>query len=318
MSTIETANALRPGVADTPLDARVRVNTLEDINNIPLPYIGMIVFCRATDRYYRITSLASRLIGALTVPDAAVGQYEEIVITPAELQSMIVQQVMNNPTLQQFFASLLNTGDTSDDSSNTGSGEIGTGLPYSYPEGISTSRIIAHFPEERFFTADPSGYDPEVYEWSDDDVMSIEVSCGAIAQCYAFDGSAVRYGEFNMLCAGRRIGIELQNCRPGVDVTVSFISHGTTVQTQVVQFTGFHMPEYFTRPEGQGNWLLKLDGSIVAAEYWDGFVWQPFPSGGLGPEMAGKYIRPVSEPTIPALACWSNSGVDGIPFLYLT
>lgn len=78
MSTIETAGSLRPGTADTPLDQRTRVNSTADISNIELPYLGMLVYCIETGKYYKITKLKAKQLGALTVPDAAVDTYEEL------------------------------------------------------------------------------------------------------------------------------------------------------------------------------------------------------------------------------------------------
>lgn len=91
MSIIETATSLRPGIADTPLDARCRVNTLAEISTIELPYVGQIIYCIETDRYYKVTALKSRLIGALTVPDAAIDTYEAIPVTTAEIEDLFLK-----------------------------------------------------------------------------------------------------------------------------------------------------------------------------------------------------------------------------------
>lgn len=91
MSTIETSGALRPGTANTPLDERSRVSTLADIAALQLPYVGQIVYCIETGKYYKVTSLKSRLIGALTVPDAAVDTYEAIPVTASEIEDLFLK-----------------------------------------------------------------------------------------------------------------------------------------------------------------------------------------------------------------------------------
>lgn len=82
MSNINVAGSLIPSTANTPLDARCVVATEADILNISLPYIGMLVYCTGTAKYYKITALGSKSIGALTVENAVVSAYEELL--PAE------------------------------------------------------------------------------------------------------------------------------------------------------------------------------------------------------------------------------------------
>lgn len=91
MSVIETSGALRPGTSNTPLDQRTRVNTLSEISSIELPYLGQIVFCLEDQKYYKITGLKSKIIGALTVPEAAVDTYEAIPVTAAEIENLFLK-----------------------------------------------------------------------------------------------------------------------------------------------------------------------------------------------------------------------------------
>ena len=75
----QVAQALTPSYAvNTPIDARTVVNGTSDIADIELPYIGMRVYCTGNGKEYRITSLKAKTIGALTVENAAVDEYEEI------------------------------------------------------------------------------------------------------------------------------------------------------------------------------------------------------------------------------------------------
>lgn len=68
--TVQVAGSIRPRTTDTPTDARQRVATLADIPLIDLPYVGMLIYCVATDKYYKVT--------ALNEDEDAVASYEEL------------------------------------------------------------------------------------------------------------------------------------------------------------------------------------------------------------------------------------------------
>lgn len=53
-TNIKVAGGLVPGVVNTPLDARSRVATEEDIWNIENPALGGLVFCTGTGKFYII------------------------------------------------------------------------------------------------------------------------------------------------------------------------------------------------------------------------------------------------------------------------
>lgn len=76
-TNIKVAGGLVPGVVNTPLDARSRVATEEDIWNIENPALGGLVFCTGTGKFYIITALKSKQIGALEVENAAVAKYQK-------------------------------------------------------------------------------------------------------------------------------------------------------------------------------------------------------------------------------------------------
>ena len=78
MNTIQVGGLLQPGTVDTVLDARARVETLDDIQNIQLPFVGMIFFVRKTGRLYIVKTLKSRTIGVVVSENVAVGEYEEV------------------------------------------------------------------------------------------------------------------------------------------------------------------------------------------------------------------------------------------------
>ncbi len=70
---IEIAKPLIPGTADTPMDARSRVDSVADIAN---PYRGGLFF--SGGKTYRINTLKSKQIGSISVPNAAVDEYVEM------------------------------------------------------------------------------------------------------------------------------------------------------------------------------------------------------------------------------------------------
>ena len=318
MSIIETAGALRPGLVNTPLDERSRVALLADAADIANPALGGVFYCVETGKHYRITGLKAKTIGALTVADAAVDTYEELHLSASELSAVVVRQVMNNPTLLAFFAYLIEN--NSGDGSGGGGGVTVPSTPYTYPENVPSSRLTLICPGEEYFAGNPASFDPETWAWSDDDALSVEVYSGdtpVTTSVTAHDGVEIVQQPFFFPVAGTRIGVGIEGGVTG-SLTVKYLRGETVVKTETVSFTGYHVPQYFKRPAGIGAWQLKIGGSVVAAEYWDGSDWQDFPAGGLTNAKAGFYIRAKQEPEFPAVACWSNNGADGDPFLYLT
>ena len=64
---------------DTPLDARIRVETEADILNISRPYLGMIVYAKDTGKHYKVTGLKDKKTPFATIKNAAVDTYEVLV-----------------------------------------------------------------------------------------------------------------------------------------------------------------------------------------------------------------------------------------------
>lgn len=70
MATIQVGGPLRPRSSlNTPLDDRTVIATLSLIQSIPLPFVGMLVYCQADGKYYKVT--------ALNQDQDAVASYEE-------------------------------------------------------------------------------------------------------------------------------------------------------------------------------------------------------------------------------------------------
>ena len=66
---------------DLPLDARTRIENLDEISMIEFPYIGMMFYVKDEDKFYVVKSLKGEEkvpgIAATLVPDFRVDQYEE-------------------------------------------------------------------------------------------------------------------------------------------------------------------------------------------------------------------------------------------------
>ena len=74
---VVVSGPLMPSTKDTPIDVRTRVQSLEDIPNIQLPFVGMIFFVISEGKHYTVKSLKSKDLNGVIVEDALIDQYEE-------------------------------------------------------------------------------------------------------------------------------------------------------------------------------------------------------------------------------------------------
>lgn len=72
---ILSSNGFSPTKVDTPLDKRSRIESISEVPNIPNPYVGMIFYVSSEDKYYRVKSLKSKVVGGITVQNAQVNEY---------------------------------------------------------------------------------------------------------------------------------------------------------------------------------------------------------------------------------------------------
>ena len=68
---------LMPSTKDTPIDARTRVNTLDDVKNINLPYVGMIFFVISEGKHYVVKTLKPKDVNGITVDNMLIDVYVE-------------------------------------------------------------------------------------------------------------------------------------------------------------------------------------------------------------------------------------------------
>ena len=61
--TIVISGAIRPSTKNTPTDARCRVTTKADIENIPLPAVGLLVYVEDEQKFYVVGGLKADTMG---------------------------------------------------------------------------------------------------------------------------------------------------------------------------------------------------------------------------------------------------------------
>ena len=83
-NSIMMLGGLRATSVDTPIDVRTRIETLDDIYDIPMPYIGMMVYVKDTGKRYEVLSLKDKKIGLKVTKNAMVDAYQEISIYDEE------------------------------------------------------------------------------------------------------------------------------------------------------------------------------------------------------------------------------------------
>lgn len=78
MTNIKISNSVVPSNVDTPLDSRSRVLSESDILLIDNPFVGQLVYCISNGKFYVVTSLKEKTVGAVVVQNASVNTYIEL------------------------------------------------------------------------------------------------------------------------------------------------------------------------------------------------------------------------------------------------
>ncbi len=187
-------------------------------------------------------------------------------------------------------------------------------------DAFSTTKLVLSAPNDLNLYA---GESADSHYWSDEDVLSLKVMCGQTVlttHCTGYNGVNFETDSLSYLCAGERVLADVGSRPAGIFsamLTIQWLRGETVVKTESRPFDWTHVPQYFTRPAGEGNFSLKIGGSTVAAEVFSSGAWIDFPSGVLTSAYAGHSIRTKSATSLDAVACWSDEGIDGDPFWYL-
>ena len=78
INAIASGGGFKPTTLDTPLDIRSRINSLEDVEKIPNPYIGMIFYSIEEDKHYKVQSLKDNTSGVIVIKNSIVDKYSEL------------------------------------------------------------------------------------------------------------------------------------------------------------------------------------------------------------------------------------------------
>jgi len=191
-------------------------------------------------------------------------------------------------------------------------------------ERPATTQLVLIAPEELNLYAGTTAAEMGSHYWSDSDVLSVKVLRGSTVlttSCTGYNGMNFEYNSLSHLCAGYRVLCNVGNKPSGidsVDLTIQWLRGDDIVKTETRNYDWKHTPQYFTRPSGNGNYSLKINGSAAEAEVYYGSRWIDFPNGTLSSVYAGCPVRTKTTTALDAIACWSNEGADGDNFWYLT
>ena len=82
--------AVLPSTPDTPTDARCRVQTFEDIQNVENPYVGMKIYVVDSGKEYVVRKLADKQVGGITIEGGAIDP-EGVTDTVEEMKKNIYE-----------------------------------------------------------------------------------------------------------------------------------------------------------------------------------------------------------------------------------
>lgn len=71
--------SLIPSVKNAPLDIRTRINTIEEVESIQVPFIGMIFYVMDEEKFYVVKSLKGSKIGNISLEDTTIDVFEPLV-----------------------------------------------------------------------------------------------------------------------------------------------------------------------------------------------------------------------------------------------
>ena len=77
-NAIVIGGGIKPSTKNTPGDIRTRIESLDDVELIPLPYVGMIFYSEMEQDFYVVKQLKSKKVGVVNIPDSVVDVYERL------------------------------------------------------------------------------------------------------------------------------------------------------------------------------------------------------------------------------------------------
>ena len=83
---------IQPSTKNTPGDIRTRIDSISSVEQIPLPYIGMIFYVEDEQKFYVVKSLKSKKVGIIVSSDSVVDQYEPLLMGMAS-EEFVMQEI---------------------------------------------------------------------------------------------------------------------------------------------------------------------------------------------------------------------------------
>jgi hypothetical protein len=89
---IVASDGFKISVKNRPMDIRTRIESVDEIVNIPNPFVGMIIYVSGEDKFYVVKTLKPKSVGAMVITDALIDKYEPLdkgLVTEAMLQEAL-------------------------------------------------------------------------------------------------------------------------------------------------------------------------------------------------------------------------------------
>lgn len=88
--------AVLPSTPDTPTDARCRVQTFADIENVENPYVGMKIYVVEEETEYVVRKLSDKQIGGITIPGGSIDM-ESVEDVAEEMSRKVQEDISKQP-----------------------------------------------------------------------------------------------------------------------------------------------------------------------------------------------------------------------------
>lgn len=98
-NAIVMSGGIKPSTKNTPTDVRTRIESISEIESIPLPFVGMIFYVKEEEQFYVVKSLKGKKVGPIETPDSLVDKFEPLFMGLASEQ--FVQEAIDNVELIQ-------------------------------------------------------------------------------------------------------------------------------------------------------------------------------------------------------------------------
>ena len=78
-NVIIVGGGLRPSQANMPLDVRTRIESIDEVELIPVPFVGMIFYVINENKFYFVKSLKEKTVAGRPIQNMVINEFEEFV-----------------------------------------------------------------------------------------------------------------------------------------------------------------------------------------------------------------------------------------------